>query len=63
MPKQAQVLAIEEMPGNQFPDLESAQRAALPFFAKSLQDLICEMLESGELILINNKIIPVEEKP
>jgi hypothetical protein len=63
VPKRPQILTIEEMPGKQFPDLESAQRAALPFFAESLQGLIREMLESGELILVNNKIIPAEEKP
>jgi hypothetical protein len=62
VPKQAQILIIEEMPGKQFPDLESAQSAALPFIVQSLQDLIREMLESGELILVNNKIIPAEEK-
>jgi hypothetical protein len=63
VPKKAQVMTIEEKPGKQFPDLESAQLAALPFFAESLQSLIREMLESGELILVNNKIIPAEEKP
>lgn len=61
MPKKAQVIAIEEMPGETFPDLQAAQSAALPFFAESFQGLIREMLESGELILVNNKIIPAEE--
>ena len=61
MSKKAQLIAIEEMPGEIFPDLQSAQSAALPFFAESLQGLIREMLESGELILVNNKIIPAEE--
>jgi hypothetical protein len=64
MARQAQVIAIEEMPGNEYPDLQAAQRAALPFIADSLTDIIREMLESGELVLKDNKIIPAEmDKP
>jgi hypothetical protein len=58
MPKKAQILTIEEKPGEKYPDLESAQRAALPSISASLQAVIRELLESGSLINVNGKIIP-----
>lgn len=61
MPKKAQVIDIEEIPGEIFPDLQSVQLAALPSITESLQSVIRELLESGDLVLINNKIIPAEK--
>lgn len=58
MPKKAQVIAIEEMPGNQFPDLQAAQSAALPLISLSFQNVIRDLLDNGKLINVNGKIIP-----
>jgi len=58
MPKKAPMIAIEEMPGDKYPDLESAQRAALPFMSASLQAVIRDLLERGVLVEVNGKIIP-----
>lgn len=61
MSKKAQVIDIEEIPGEKFPDLQSVQIAALPLITESLQSVIRELLESGDLVLIDNKIIPAEK--
>ena len=61
MPKKAQEIEIEEIPGEKFPDLQSVQIAALPLITESLQSVIRELLESGDLVLIDNKIIPAEK--
>ena len=61
MHKRAQIMDIEEIPGEKFPDLQSVQIAALPSITESLQSVIRELLESGDLVLINNKIIPAEK--
>ena len=58
MPKKAPMIAIEEMPGDKYPDLESAQRAALPLMSASLQAVIRDLLERGVLVEVNGKIIP-----
>ncbi len=58
MPKKAQVIAIEEASGERFPDLETAQRAALPQIADSLQAVIQALLKNGTLIVVENKLIP-----
>jgi hypothetical protein len=58
MPKIAPSMIIEEEPGNQYPSLEAAQQAALSLISANLQDVIRELLKSGELIEVNNKIIP-----
>jgi hypothetical protein len=58
MPKKAPSMVIEEKPGNQYPSLEAAQQAALSLISASLQDVIRELLERGELVEEDNKIIP-----
>lgn len=58
MPKKAQVIMIEEMPGGKYPDLESAQRAALPSISASLQTVIHDLMESGILQNVNGRLIP-----
>ena len=61
MPKKAQVIAIEEKPGDKYAYLESAQRAALPSISESLQAVIRELLESGALINVNGRLIPASK--
>lgn len=56
--KKPPALQLEEIPGDRYPDRESAQRAALPSMAESLQAVIQQLLERGELVNDNGKIIP-----
>lgn len=62
MPKKAQVLKIEEVPGKKYPDLATAQRAALPSISASLQAVIHELLKSGNLKNVNGKIVPTSSQ-
>jgi hypothetical protein len=54
--KKAPALQLEEIPGDRFPDLETAQRAALPSMSESLQAVIQQLLERGELVHDQGKI-------
>jgi hypothetical protein len=56
--KKAPVLQVEEISGNQFPDLEAAQRASLPAMSESLQAVIRDLLARGVLVNVNGKITP-----
>jgi hypothetical protein len=56
--RKAPALQVEEISGNQFPDLETAQRASLPAMSESLQAVIRDLLERGVLVNIDGKIIP-----
>ena len=58
MPKKAQTLKIEEMPGEKYPDLATAQRAALPSISESMKTVIHELLKRGALVQVDNRIIP-----
>jgi len=58
MPKKAPMIAIEEMPGDKYPDLDAAQSAALSLISASLQVVIRDLLERGVLVEVNSKIIP-----
>jgi hypothetical protein len=49
---------ITTISGNQFPDLQSAQRAALPFVADNLQVVIEDLIQRGALVVTNGKLIP-----
>ena len=51
-------LQVEEIPGDQFPDRDAAQEAALPLFAESLQAVIRDLLERGVLVNVNGVIVP-----
>jgi hypothetical protein len=56
--KKAPALQLEEVPGDRYPDLQSAQRAALPSMSESLQAVIQELLERGELVNVDGQILP-----
>lgn len=58
MSQKKQAIAIEEMPGKKYPNLAAVQRAALPSISASLQAVIYDLLNSGDLINVNGKIIP-----
>jgi hypothetical protein len=51
-------MTIEEVSGNQYPDLKSAQEAALKPAAADLVTLLQSLLTSGVLIKRDGKIIP-----
>lgn len=57
MPK-APSLQVEEVSGNQYPDLNAAQAASLPHFSASLQAIIRDLLERGVLVNVDGKIMP-----
>ena len=56
--RKSPVLQIEEISGDQYPDLETAQTAALPLLADNLVSVIHDLLERGVLLNVNGKIIP-----
>jgi hypothetical protein len=56
--KKPPALQVEQIPGDQFPDREAAQRAALPPLSENVQAVIRDLLERGELVKVNGKIIP-----
>lgn len=56
--KKTPALQIEEIGGDRFPDRRAAQRAALPLLSENLQAVIRDLLERGELVNVDGKIIP-----
>lgn len=56
--KKAPALQIEEIAGDKFPDLDSAQHAAVESLSENLQAVIRNLLERGVLVKVNGKIIP-----
>ena len=57
--KKPPALQLEEIPGDRFPDLDAAWRAALPALSEDLQAVIQQLLECGELVRdVDGKIIP-----
>jgi hypothetical protein len=60
--KKAPPLQVEEISGDQFPDLKAAQRAALPGIASDLAETIRRLLAEGWLVNENGRIIPNPEK-
>ena len=56
--KRAPVLEFERLSGDQYPDRDSAQEAALPLIAESLHVVIRNLLERGVLVERDGKIIP-----
>ena len=56
--KKPPTLQLEYVPGDQFPDLASAKRAALPALADHLGAVIQDLLERGELVNVGGTIVP-----
>lgn len=52
------ITITEEINGDKFPDLQSAQRAALPLLADNLQTVIRDLLDRGVLVIVDGKIMP-----
>jgi hypothetical protein len=62
VPRKTPIITIEEKPGQKYPDLESAQLAALPSLAGELAETIRRLLAEGWLINDNERIIPNPER-
>jgi hypothetical protein len=60
--KKAPALQVEEFSGYKFPDRHTAQDAALSLISENLQAVIRDLLERGELVNVNGKIIPKPKK-
>jgi hypothetical protein len=56
--RKSPALQVEEISGDQYPDLATAQSAALPLLADNLQSVIRDLLERGILVNVDGKIIP-----
>lgn len=63
MPGEKKIITIEERSGDQCPDLEAAQQAALSEMAPSLADMLRRMIESGELEIKDGQIVPKRISP
>ena len=55
-------LQVAEHSGKRYPDRGTAQRLALPALAACLEPIIRELINRGELIVENGRIIPNPEK-
>jgi hypothetical protein len=55
-------IKLEEISGDQFPDLHTAQRSARAAFAMSLAQTMRGLLAAGLLINVNGNIIPNPER-
>lgn len=58
MPRKSSEFSIVEMPGSQYPDLQTAQKEALTATADDLAATIRRLLMTGRLVNVNGKIIP-----
>lgn len=62
MRKSPPITITDEIPGNEYVDLETAKRAALPRLADSLSSVIRDLLERGVLVIVDGCIIPNPER-
>ena len=62
MPGKSPNLKLEEMPGNQYQNLEDAQSAALKATAADLAETMRSLLESGVLTVENGRVVPNPDK-
>jgi hypothetical protein len=56
------ITTTDEIPGNEYTDLKTAQRAALPALSDNLASVIRDLLECGVLVIRDGKIIPNPER-
>jgi hypothetical protein len=56
------ITITDEIPGDEYTDLEAAQRAALPLLVDNLASVIRDLLARGILVIRDGKIIPNPER-
>jgi len=56
--KHSPAILVEEIPGDRYPDLETAQRVALPTIAANFQTVIQDLVARGVLVQVDGKLIP-----
>lgn len=56
------ITITDEIPGDLYPDLETAQRVAMPRMVENMQSVIRELIEQGVLVNVNGMIIPNPDK-
>jgi len=62
MPKKLPLFEVESISGKQYPDIDSAFRAALPSFADDLAVTIRRRLADGYYIVKDGKVIKNPER-
>ena len=62
MPRKTPIIEVEEISGDQFTDIDSAWRAALPTFAGDLAATIRRLVAEGYFILKDGKLIRNPER-
>jgi hypothetical protein len=58
MSRKSPDISLEELPGTLYSDLAAAQRACLKSTAMDLAATLRALLLSGDLVILNGKIIP-----
>ena len=58
MARKSSPISIEEISSELYPGIAEAQANALPFMSLHLVETIHDLLASGALVRVNNKIIP-----
>lgn len=62
MSKKSSKFTLEEMPGSQFSDLQTTQRAAVKALAPHLAGTLRDLLARGWLVNVDGQIIPNPER-
>lgn len=62
MPCKSPDLTLEELPGDLYPSLAAAQRAALMATASDLAAILRSLLASGVLVQRDGRIIPQSDR-
>lgn len=58
MKKKSADVHVEEVSGDKYPDLQAAQRLAMPAIVSSLDSVFRDLLERGILVVENGCMIP-----
>lgn len=57
MPRKAHDIEITEHPGDLYPNLEAAQAASLATVVPLLADTVRRLLEGGQLVIVDGRVI------
>lgn len=62
MPRKPHPITVEEISGNEYPDLKAAQNAAIPDVANHLVSIMNRLIADGVLVRRGGKIVPNPDK-